>query len=94
MESQKVDTPNLLHRAETGLVLAEEVLEVDEAVQDVGHVLHHPEVVVRGSTYFLQIGYGTGLVPVQILQFRYGSAIEPCKPSLGGSNGFGRVWRV
>ena len=39
-ESQKVDTPNLLHRAETSLAVAEEVLEVEEADQDVGLVLH------------------------------------------------------
>ena len=42
-ESQKVDTPNLLHRAEASLVQAEEVLEVEEAGQDVGHALHPPE---------------------------------------------------
>ena len=43
MERQKEDTPGHLQRTEAGLAEAEEVPEVEEAVQDVGPVLHPPE---------------------------------------------------
>ena len=43
MESQKEDTPNLLHRMVVGLAVAEEAPEVEEADKDAGPVLHPPE---------------------------------------------------